>query len=243
MEKHCQGCETIFETEKVEKVYCSRRCGRAYRERKRKKRVQQRIDIDPVFAEAFRTKAKKRSKKYYQVHAEQERARGRARYVSRQTFCEECGAKTLKGNNVCWKCRSKRVPVSVVCKDCGSVFVGDRRSKYCPQCKTNSETLRIGVRCYLQRIRAKLAGLPANMKPKDWRFAKLYFGNRCAYCGRDGDLHQDHFIPHVLGGGYTKDNIVPACPTCNGIKGDQHPAMWLPVEKYQQINAYLKGIS
>jgi len=44
----------------------------------------------------------------------------------------------------------------------------------------------------------------------------------CIYCGRnDLPLEQEHKIPVSRGGGYTADNIVPACRPCNIHKGTQ----------------------
>lgn len=57
------------------------------------------------------------------------------------------------------------------------------------------------------------------------RRKKIYDMTRgkCFYCGYDIDLenfHVDHFIPKAKGG-KMKENLVPACPQCNMIKGDK----------------------
>jgi len=49
---------------------------------------------------------------------------------------------------------------------------------------------------------------------------------KCAYCGKDLlDLFdkptRDHVIPLNKGGDNTAENVVPACKSCNGIKGDR----------------------
>jgi 5-methylcytosine-specific restriction endonuclease McrA len=42
----------------------------------------------------------------------------------------------------------------------------------------------------------------------------------CQYCGkRSGRLTLDHVIPRHLGGNYSWENIVTACPDCNHKKG------------------------
>jgi len=59
---------------------------------------------------------------------------------------------------------------------------------------------------------------------KDWQATKLFFSNRCAYCGVEGDLLIEHAIPinkkalgeHRLG------NLVPSCRSCNSQKGDKN---------------------
>ena len=43
---------------------------------------------------------------------------------------------------------------------------------------------------------------------------------RCQYCGEEHPrLTVDHIVPRRLGGAYSWDNLVAACPTCNRHKG------------------------
>ena len=48
---------------------------------------------------------------------------------------------------------------------------------------------------------------------------------RCAYCGKEFTLFdretRDHVIPISKGGDNVKENIVPACQSCNSKKGDR----------------------
>lgn len=50
-------------------------------------------------------------------------------------------------------------------------------------------------------------------------------GYACVYCP-EGTIHKksfltlDHVIPQSKGGGFTWDNLVTACKTCNGLKAD-----------------------
>jgi len=48
---------------------------------------------------------------------------------------------------------------------------------------------------------------------------------KCAYCGREFNLFdrptRDHVIPLSKGGDNTKENIVPACKSCNSKKHDK----------------------
>jgi 5-methylcytosine-specific restriction endonuclease McrA len=48
-------------------------------------------------------------------------------------------------------------------------------------------------------------------------------GNSCQYCGSTRKLTLDHVLPRSRGGRHTWDNIVAACETCNGKKGDRTP--------------------
>jgi 5-methylcytosine-specific restriction endonuclease McrA len=44
----------------------------------------------------------------------------------------------------------------------------------------------------------------------------------CAYCGGRADT-VDHILPRCRGGGDTWFNLVAACHSCNGLKGDRTP--------------------
>jgi 5-methylcytosine-specific restriction endonuclease McrA len=56
------------------------------------------------------------------------------------------------------------------------------------------------------------------------RFAA--FGDRCAYCGKDGKLTLDHFVPISKGGPDALGNIIPACSGCNGSKYNSEAEEW-----------------
>lgn len=72
-----------------------------------------------------------------------------------------------------------------------------------------------------QRRAARAKELPHTLTRSEWNEIKDQFQNRCAYCGERFDhLTQDHAIPLSRGGAYTRENIVPACRSCNSKKGD-----------------------
>lgn len=88
-----------------------------------------------------------------------------------------------------------------------------------------------------------------NYSLDEWEQAKVYFDNKCAYCGASSDvLSQDHFIPLSKGGSYTKDNIIPACISCNSSKSDTDFKEWFTKQEFynfdrlQKIENYLKEI-
>lgn len=56
---------------------------------------------------------------------------------------------------------------------------------------------------------------------------------RCPYCERKGTeskgpdgqpWHLDRYFPPIHGGGYTVDNVILACATCNIRKSNRHPS-------------------
>ena len=56
-------------------------------------------------------------------------------------------------------------------------------------------------------------------------------GHACQYCGTRKHLTLDHVVPKSKGGQHTWENVVAACATCNGRKGDR----WL-----KDTNLHLK---
>lgn len=71
-----------------------------------------------------------------------------------------------------------------------------------------------------KRRRARLNAAPINnLTEAEWEQIKAHYGQRCVYCGRRMQrLEQDHIIPLSKGGSHTKQNVVPACRSCNAKK-------------------------
>ena len=85
------------------------------------------------------------------------------------------------------------------------------------------------VRAFQRRYKARKRGATyARFTAADWRIILLTFDARCAYCGRRaGVLEQDHVIPLSRGGAHSRENIVPACRSCNAKKSDNPaPSFW-----------------
>lgn len=125
----------------------------------------------------------------------------------------------------------------------------DERAEYSRQyAKRNSEKIKAYKRQYKrdnkelfrihkQKRKAKKDKLPATLTAQQWEATKKAFDYRCAYCGMFEErhlqefgesLHQDHFVPLSKGGGYTPENIVPACRRCNSSKRDGLFEEWYP---------------
>ena len=71
-----------------------------------------------------------------------------------------------------------------------------------------------------QRRRSRAAiNTDKPLKRDQWQALIALYRHRCAYCGTKAkQLQQDHIIPISRGGADSIDNIVPACPSCNGRK-------------------------
>ena len=85
---------------------------------------------------------------------------------------------------------------------------------------------------YSQRRRARRRLLPATLTVEQWEQIKKDFDGKCAYCGEELPLEQEHFLPLTKGGEYTVDNIIPACRSCNCSKGVKLPNDWYPSFKH-----------
>jgi len=81
---------------------------------------------------------------------------------------------------------------------------------------------------HTQRRIARKKLLPSNLTFEQWENTKDYFGNRCAYCGKELPLTQEHLIPVSKGGGYTVNNIIPSCQSCNSSKHSKDFFEWYP---------------
>lgn len=118
--------------------------------------------------------------------------------------------------------------------------VSARRAEYS---KNNREIYNISN----QKRRARMKGLTSTLTVQEWKNAIEYFNNECCYCGRKEPLVQEHFIPVSKGGGYTANNIIPSCKSCNSSKGIKDFYKWYPnqreynIDREKRINGYLKG--
>lgn len=72
------------------------------------------------------------------------------------------------------------------------------------------------------RRRNGIGGVINNLTADEWIEILKEYKFRCAYCGKEFNLFdkatKDHVIPISKGGDNTKENIVPACKSCNSKK-------------------------
>jgi len=88
-------------------------------------------------------------------------------------------------------------------------------------------------RGYYHTREAMKKDLPETLTVKQWHLCKGYFNHSCAYCGKHlKRLHQEHFVPVSKGGGYTANNIIPACKSCNSSKKDSDFFDWYPTRPF-----------
>ena len=89
------------------------------------------------------------------------------------------------------------------------------------------------------RRRAHLASVVATLTHSDWLELCWQHQMACVYCGVFGPLTIDHIIPISKGGPHIKENIVPACRSCNSRKGNKPEAQFKranPKGKERKVN-------
>jgi len=94
-----------------------------------------------------------------------------------------------------------------------------------------------------QKRRSMKKNLPATLTTVQWENIKLSFENKCAYCGSELILTQEHFLPLSKGGEYTKNNIIPACRSCNSSKHNHLFSEWYPSQEFYNIDREKKILS
>lgn len=72
------------------------------------------------------------------------------------------------------------------------------------------------------RRRSKTVG---SYTAEEW--SAIPFNDRCSYCGGVGQMQVEHVVPISSGGSNTIENIVPACRSCNGSKGNKSLVFYL----------------
>ena len=99
-----------------------------------------------------------------------------------------------------------------------------------------------------QKRRALKSGLLHTLTNKQWVTIRENWNLKCAYCGKELPLVQEHFIPLTKGGEYTHKNIICACQSCNSSKGAKDFFIWYPKYKYfseereLKIIEYIEGV-
>jgi hypothetical protein len=87
----------------------------------------------------------------------------------------------------------------------------------------------IDKKCYFNR---KAIKRQSNFNYDEWVKILLEYNYKCAYCGKESkNLEQDHVIPLSKGGLHTKENIVPACRSCNASKNNKILEDWIMENK------------
>lgn len=78
------------------------------------------------------------------------------------------------------------------------------------------------------RRRARAGTWSNYLRSSDWQEILEKHNHSCAYCLVSiENLTKDHVIPLSRGGMHSKDNIVPACKSCNSRKHNKTVTEWM----------------
>jgi len=102
------------------------------------------------------------------------------------------------------------------------------KEKHAEWVKKNPEKAIAISRKTRQKRRSLRKQLPATLTTEQWEQIVEDFDSRCAYCGKPQKLTQEHFVSVSHGGGYTHNNIIPACRSCNSKKHNKDFFEWYP---------------
>lgn len=97
-----------------------------------------------------------------------------------------------------------------------------------------------------QKRRVLSQSVVDNLTEKQWEECLSHFNYKCAYCGEDGALEKEHFIPLEKKGPTSVDNILPSCRSCNlrkrSLSFDEwyHKHEFYSKERESAIIRYLK---
>lgn len=132
--------------------------------------------------------------------------------------CKDCGeTRRILCYGKCYSCSlSARARE---CSRCGNIRPINRTNP--DLCRSCRMVVSGAGRIRDQRRRARMRELEHTLTAREWDILLMMTDSRCIYCGQQSDsLEQEHWIPvFPHGGGYTYENIVPACRSCNASKG------------------------
>lgn len=75
---------------------------------------------------------------------------------------------------------------------------------------------RVARRNYARRVTHR--PVVSTLTAAEWLSIQDTYKHKCVYCGERKPLTMDHIIPVSKGGNHVKENIVPACHSCNAKK-------------------------
>lgn len=123
----------------------------------------------------------------------------------------------------------------------GKIYAVENKEKIQLRNRLYSQNNKELVNAKTQRYRARKKKLNYTLTTDKWLSILDDFNNSCSYCGTTEQkhiaeynhaLHQEHFIPLSKGGGYTHDNIIPSCVSCNSSKGNKNFFEWYPEHEH-----------
>ena len=181
-----------------------------------------------------KTCQKEYRKQHYEENSDKEKAIGRAwkeanpeRVRANTKEWRDANPEKANANTKAW---AKLNPEKV--KALGRAYREANRDKVKDWIKVWREANRDKTRKHNQQRKAKKRNLPSTFTLEQWEATVQCFSNRCAYCGKESPLAQEHFIALSKGGEYALANIIPSCQSCNSSKGTKSFSIWYPQQSF-----------
>lgn len=150
--------------------------------------------------------------------------------------CSHCKVSKPYNNEHFYKDSSSKTGLESRCKECkrkkNNEYKRNNKDKIRQIHSVYKKNNRDRFNVYDQKRRSRKKKLAASFTHKDWQSVLDTFDHSCAYCGSTEEIQQEHYIPVSANGTYTKDNIIPACATCNQSKNDRNINDWFKSQSY-----------
>lgn len=183
--------------------------------------------------------------------------------MMRKTICDNCAAKEWKNRHPEWKkkhaerekkwraehpeenrereSRRTKTPKRIAwAKEHNKKYYQEHREELCAYQSQWRRTNPERRDHYKKRRRARVLNLLDTLTLEEWNAILERFNHSCVYCQRtDQELVKDHLIPAVMGGGFTAENIVPACTSCNCSKSDTPVEEFIALGKAKSLHPLL----
>lgn len=107
-----------------------------------------------------------------------------------------------------------------------------QQCKECVAIKRRVERGKQRLNKFISKEKHRTCGEVPDYSLDDWRAAMLHFRGCCAYCGKPegrskkDKFDRDHLIPISRLGKTVRNNVIPACPTCNRSRGNSDWQLW-----------------
>ena len=70
----------------------------------------------------------------------------------------------------------------------------------------------------IERWKHRKRGTSGTLTVEEWEGMIQTYGGLCPFCQERSKLTVEHVVPKAMGGGFSKENIVPACSSCNNLR-------------------------
>lgn len=157
----------------------------------------------------------------------------------RQSYCKECKKELQKtpssrASKKKYKDKFRKPAIPKLSKE----EIRSRKNA-CQAMYEKSDSAKIVKEKYYKSEKFKLSNLNRANKRRsmvnsensltvsDWKNILSEYNHSCVYCGSKKRLTQDHIVPVSKGGTHVKDNVVPACQSCNSSKNNKTLIFWM----------------